>query len=150
MPDLKTSQRPGTDTTPFLPGAAPQGVVDLQRAYYQKEIPREAALASASLVFGFTPAEAEKLFPVVAPVPPLRTRWAIASVLLGALAGFIGAFLLAQELILDPRGNSPVPVQWRALASFLTVVGGILIGALVGPWLRIGMVSIWRRHTETT
>lgn len=44
-----------------------QAIADLQRAVYAGEMPREAAVANARIVFGFSPEEAEQLFPQVAP-----------------------------------------------------------------------------------
>ena len=40
-----------------------QAVRDLQTAFYTGQMPREAAIANATLVFGFKPDEAEQLFP---------------------------------------------------------------------------------------
>jgi hypothetical protein len=127
--------------------AGSQNVLDLQRAYYQGEIPREAALASASLVFGFTPAEAEKLFPLVLPVQPVRSPWVIVTVVLGALAGAIAGGLLAQQLT---SVGSVVEHRWSEFALFLGLVGGALLGALIGPLLRIGMIKVWQQHAEAS
>lgn len=44
-----------------------QAIADLQRSVYAGELPREAAIANATIVFGFAPEEAEALFPQVAP-----------------------------------------------------------------------------------
>lgn len=45
--------------------AEKQSVVELQKAFYSGSLPREAAIASAHVVFGFGPEEAELLFPDV-------------------------------------------------------------------------------------
>jgi uncharacterized protein DUF935 len=45
-----------------------QAIAELQRAFYAGELLREAAIANAVMVFGFTPEEAESLFPVGTPV----------------------------------------------------------------------------------
>ena len=45
-----------------------QALADLQRAVYAGELPREAAIANARIVFGFSPEEADALFPLVKPV----------------------------------------------------------------------------------
>jgi len=45
-----------------------QALAGLQTSYYAGEIPREAAVANARIVFGFSPAEAEALFPDTPPV----------------------------------------------------------------------------------
>ena len=53
-----------------------QAVAELQRAYYAGELPREAAISNARLVFGFSSEDAEQLFPETAPVkltPPTAT-----------------------------------------------------------------------------
>jgi HK97 family phage portal protein len=42
-------------------------VADLQKAYYKGELPRDAAIANAVLIFGFSEAEANRLFPEVSP-----------------------------------------------------------------------------------
>lgn len=42
-------------------------IADLQRSYYKGEIPRAAAVNNARLIFGFSSAEAESLFPVEEP-----------------------------------------------------------------------------------
>jgi hypothetical protein len=125
---------------------SPGGVVDLQRAYYQGEIPREAALASAALVYGFRPAEAERLFPVVAPAQPWRSPWVLATALAGAVTGIVGGSLLVEQL---HRQTSTIR-DWYSPAMFLGVVGGALIGALAGPLIRNGLIRIWRRHLEVS
>ncbi len=43
---------------------------ELQTLYYDGGVPREAAMANARIVFGFTQAEAEDLFPDIAPDAP--------------------------------------------------------------------------------
>jgi hypothetical protein len=43
--------------------AAPQAIVELQRSYYQGEIPREAALAAAALLSGLTAEQSQKTLP---------------------------------------------------------------------------------------
>lgn len=45
-------------------------IADLQRSYYRRELPREAAVANAVLIFGFTDKEAERLFPELSPNAP--------------------------------------------------------------------------------
>jgi hypothetical protein len=45
-------------------------VRDLQIAYYSREIPREAAIANAKLLLGFTDEDAAGLFPDIAPNAP--------------------------------------------------------------------------------
>jgi HK97 family phage portal protein len=45
-------------------------IADLQRSYYRGELPREAAVANAQLIFGFTEEEAATLFPELAPNAP--------------------------------------------------------------------------------
>jgi hypothetical protein len=129
------------------PGVGQQGVLDLQRAYYQAEIPRAAALASATLVYGFTPAEAEKLFPLVAPVQPVRSGWARAAAGLGALVGAFGGGLFATQLT---RSGAAWARQWEDFALFAGLVGGAIIGALVGPLVRLGMIHVWHSHAEST
>jgi hypothetical protein len=128
-------------------GGGPQGVLELQRAYYQGEIPRAAALASAELVYGFTPAEAEKLFPVVAPVQPVRSWWGRAAAGLGALAGANAGGMFCTQLV---RPGGVLEPGWKGFALFVGLVGGAIVGALVGPLVRAGMISFWRRHAETT
>lgn len=44
-----------------------QAVANLQTAYYAGQVPREAAIANAKIMFGFSDAEANSLFPEVAP-----------------------------------------------------------------------------------
>ncbi len=44
-----------------------QAILDLQTAVYAGTLPREAAVANATIVFGFDSQEAEALFPLVAP-----------------------------------------------------------------------------------
>ena len=46
-----------------------QAIAALQRSYYAGELPREACVANAQIVFGFTPADADLLFPATAPTP---------------------------------------------------------------------------------
>ena len=45
-------------------------VAELQRSYYRGDLPRVAAIANAVLIFGFTEAEAARLFPDIPPNPP--------------------------------------------------------------------------------
>ncbi len=45
-------------------------VADLQRSYYRRELPREAAIANAVLIFGFSEEEAGLLFPELFPNAP--------------------------------------------------------------------------------
>ncbi len=47
-----------------------QAILALQTSVYKGEVPRLAAIANAEVVFGFTPAEAARLFPEV---PPEKT-----------------------------------------------------------------------------
>jgi HK97 family phage portal protein len=47
-----------------------QQVMALQAAYYSGQVPREAAIANAVLIFGFTEEEAGKLFPELPPNAP--------------------------------------------------------------------------------
>jgi hypothetical protein len=44
-----------------------QAIASLQASYYSGQVPREAAVANVRLLFGFSDAEAEELFPAVAP-----------------------------------------------------------------------------------
>jgi hypothetical protein len=39
------------------------GVIEVQKAYYARQMPREAALATAAIVYGYSPEEAGRLFP---------------------------------------------------------------------------------------
>lgn len=48
-------------------------VADLQRAFYAGELPREAAMGNAIIVFGFTDEEAERLFPDIPAIAPQET-----------------------------------------------------------------------------
>lgn len=47
-----------------------QAIRELQRLYYQGELPRDATIANARIVFGFTDEEASDLFPAIAPDAP--------------------------------------------------------------------------------
>jgi hypothetical protein len=129
-------------------GVAPQSVLDLQRAYYQGEIPREAALASAALVYKFTPAEAERLFPKVAPVQPVRSGWVAASVGLGAIAGAAFAGMLVTRL--SYGSDAVIPYGWQELAMFVALIAGALVGAILGPMVRLVMINTWRRYVEVS
>jgi hypothetical protein len=125
-------------------------MLELQRAYYQGEIPREAAMASASLVYGFTPAEAEKLFPPAIPVVPTRPWGGITATVVGAIVGLVGGGLVCESLSRGSWGHGPlVPREWQGLAMFTGIVGGALLGGLLGPLVRLGMVSVWRRYAES-
>lgn len=47
-----------------------QALIDLQRSYYARQIPREAAVATAQVVFSYSAEDADRLFPrVEMPVP---------------------------------------------------------------------------------
>jgi hypothetical protein len=149
MADQQSRSDPRPDEpVRFAPGAVPQGVLDLQRAYYQGEIPREAALASAVLVYKFTPFEAERLFPKVAPVQPVRSWWLEISTALGAIGGAIFAAMLVTRL--SYRSDAVVPHGWEELAMFVGLIAGTLVGAILGPVVRLGMMHIWRRHVEAS
>lgn len=45
-------------------------VADLQRSYYRRELPREACVGNAVLIFGFSEQEAARLFPELMPNAP--------------------------------------------------------------------------------
>lgn len=47
-----------------------QAIRELQKMYYAEELPREACIANARIVFGFTDVEAADLFPKTAPNAP--------------------------------------------------------------------------------
>ena len=129
-------------------GAALQGVLELQRAYYQGEIPREAAIASAALVYKLTPAEAERLFPKVVPVQPVRSWWVGASTALGAIAGATFAGMLVTRL--SYGSDAVIRYDWQELAMFVGLIAGALVGAILGPVVRLGMINIWRRYVEVS
>lgn len=47
-----------------------QAIMDLQAAYYARTLPREAAIANAHIIFGLSEADAQALFPILAPDAP--------------------------------------------------------------------------------
>lgn len=49
-----------------------QAIAALQRSYYNGELPRGACVANAQIVFGFTPADADQLFPATPPTPMIQ------------------------------------------------------------------------------
>jgi len=64
QPEAGTASQKADRTTV----GALQAISALQTAYYAGDVPREAAVASAQIVFGFPPAEAAALFPEIPPV----------------------------------------------------------------------------------
>jgi hypothetical protein len=149
MPQRPIIPGPQPELPANLPaGASLQAVLDLQRAFYQGEIPREAALASAGLVCGFSPAEAEKLFPPAVPLAPRRSAGVIVAAVIGAIVGTVAGGLFGERVF---GRTSPWPElrQWEELALFLGLVGGALLGGLLGPLVRTGMAKVWQRHLES-
>jgi len=146
MAELQGGQRPPAGML-VSPKPRAQSMLELQRAYYQGEIPREAALASAALIYGFTPAEAERLFPPAVPVAPTRAWGAIIATFVGAIVGMLGGGMFGDGLA--RMHGSPLTHEWRSLAMFACIVGGALLGGLLGPIVRLGTVRMWRRHAES-
>ncbi|WP_020469303.1 phage portal protein [Zavarzinella formosa] len=58
--------QPAADSLRATVGGSQQ-VMAMQAAYYSGQLPREAAVANARIIFGFTEAEAEALFPEIKP-----------------------------------------------------------------------------------
>src|SRR5688572_13166971 len=65
---LAPGERPSALRQPREAVPDAQAIIELQRAYYQGEIPREAAVTSARVLLGFSPEEVGKLFPMAEPV----------------------------------------------------------------------------------
>ena len=88
--DGETSETPATESGEAAGAPMPEGeqsgavvtndlratvggsaaILALQEAYYAGKIPRDSAIANATLVFGFTAPEAEQLFPELPPDAP--------------------------------------------------------------------------------
>lgn len=47
-----------------------QAIAALQKSYYARELPRDAVIANAQIIFGLSPLDAEQLFPPLAPDAP--------------------------------------------------------------------------------
>jgi hypothetical protein len=127
--------------------ATPQAIVELQRSYYQGEIPREAALAAAALLSGLTAEESENLFPRVPPVTPtpaVQMRHLVIALVLGISFGLcLGPMVAALVSGFLTGWNKGPDGIWRPQDADILL--GVAAGAVLGGVMGIVVLLAFRR-----